>query len=204
MLRLPPLLAANYRLATTREVHSWSFGLVKAARRPGANGWEQRLGTLDDERIFGPVRDLECTCGTYRGPAHRGMICDRCGVKVATPEERRRRFGHIDLPVPLPHPWGDEAELVGTVPVLPAAFLESPAGVGLARSFEGLLEAAACGSRGELRAGLELLVDGLLPAVVFAHEWGLVESPVLARGLVLEGRGEPAEPGAAPDRGGIS
>jgi hypothetical protein len=75
------------------------------------------------------------------------------------------------------------------VPVLPAVFVESPTGAGLARSYEGLAEAAVGGSRSELRAGLERVVDGLLPAVVFAHEWGLAESPVLARGLVLESRG---------------
>jgi hypothetical protein len=203
MLRLPDALASDYRLATAREVHSWSFGLVKAVRRPGVIGWGQRLGTLDDERIFGPLRDLECACGKYRGAGHRGMICDRCGVKVTTADERRGRFGHIDLSVPVPHPLGDDADLVGAVPVLPAAFLGSPAGSGLACAYEGLVEVAANGFGDALRAGLRRLVDGLLPAVVFAHEWGLAEAPVLARGLVLDSRGESAEPSAATDRGGI-
>jgi hypothetical protein len=192
MLRLPAVLAADYRLAAAREVHSWSFGLVTAIRRPGTTGWEQRLGTLDDERIFGPLRDRECACGKYQGAAHRGMICDRCGVKVTTRAERRTRFGHIDLPVPVPHPLGGEAEQVDAVPVLPAAFLGSPAGRELASAYEELVAAAAGESRAELRAGLQRLVDGLFPAVVLAHEWDLAEAPVLARGLVLESRGESA------------
>src|SRR5262245_3654096 len=129
MLRLPAALTSEYRLATAREVYAWSFGLVKATRRPGATGWEQLLGTLDDQRIFGPENDWECACGTYRGPRHEGMVCDRCGVKVTTREERRSRFGHVDLPVPVPHPLGDADDLVGAVPVLPAGFLEAPAGV---------------------------------------------------------------------------
>src|SRR5262245_50451778 len=196
MLRLPELLAAHYRLATAREVHSWSFGLVNAVRRPGRVGWEQRLGTLDDERIFGPTRDMECACGKYRGPAYRGMICDRCGVKVTTPEVRRRRFGHIDLPSPVPHPLGDETDLVSAVPVLPGAFLESPAGGGMARTYEAMVEAAADESRAGLSAGLQRLVDCLLPAMVTVHEWGLAESPVLARGLMLE-RARESEPDKA-------
>ena len=30
----------------------------------------------------GPEKDWECTCGKYRGMKYKGMICDRCGVKV--------------------------------------------------------------------------------------------------------------------------
>jgi hypothetical protein len=188
MLRLPAVMAADYRLATAREVHSWSFGQVRAVRDPGATGWEERFGTLDDPRVFGPVRDFECACGRYRGAAHRNMICDRCGVKVTTRGERRRRFGHIDLPEPVPHPLGDGSELVGAVPVLPAAFFESPAGRALAGAYEELVRAAARQSADDLRIGLKGLVDCLLPAVVLAHEWAVAESPVLARGLVLETR----------------
>jgi hypothetical protein len=193
MLRLPVALASRYRLATAREVHSWSFGQVKALRRPAAGGWEQRVGTLDDQRIFGPIRDFECACGKYRGPAYRGMICDRCGVKVTLPEERRRRFGHIDLPASIPHPLGDESELVAAVPVLPAAFFESPAGIELGRVYEELTRAAIQESGTDLIAGLRRLVDCLLPVAVLAHEWALAESAALARGLVLEFRDEGAE-----------
>ncbi|MDB5313641.1 MAG: DNA-directed polymerase subunit beta [Gemmataceae bacterium] len=195
MLRLPTAFAPGYRLATAREVHCWSFGLVTSARRPGTNSWDQRLGTLEDERIFGPLRDLECACGRYRGAVNRGMICDRCGVKVATREERQRRFGHIDLPVPIPHPLGDETELIDAVPVLPAAFSGSSKGGGLARAYEDLLEAAGR-SRGELRGSLRRLVEELLPVVTFAHEWGLGESSVLVRGLVLASQEETAPPDA--------
>jgi DNA-directed RNA polymerase subunit beta' len=63
-------------------VRSWSFGALQSPREPGAQGWQQRRGTLDDQRILGPLRDFECACGKYQGPRYRGMICDRCGVKL--------------------------------------------------------------------------------------------------------------------------
>jgi hypothetical protein len=66
------------------------------------------------------------------------MICDRCGVKVTTREDRHRRFGHIDLPFPLIHPLGDESDVLMTVPVLPATFWEAPAGNRLAESYDQL------------------------------------------------------------------
>ncbi len=190
MLRLPAVLASRYRLATAHEVHSWSFGLVRTIRHPAAIRWEQRVGTLDDQRIFGPTRDLECACGKYWGAECRGMICDRCGVKVTVREERRRRFGHIELPISIPHPLGDESELVSAVPVLPAIFFESPAGKDLSRAYEGLIQAVTVESQTDIVAGLSRLIDCLLPVVTLAHEWDLTESSVLARGLVLESREE--------------
>ncbi len=190
MLRLPPALAAGYRLATAREVYARSFGSVKAVRRPDAVGWEQCVGTLDDQRAFGPLRDFCCACGKYEGTAHQGMICDRCGVKVTRSDERRRRFGHVDLPVAVPHPLGDESSAgwVTAVPVLPAAFRESAAGVELARAYEELVQAVVTESRAGLATGLRRLVDCLLPIATAAHEWDLAEAPVLAYGLVLERR----------------
>jgi DNA-directed RNA polymerase subunit beta' len=52
------------------------------------------------ERIFGPERDWECFCGKYKGIKHKGIICDRCGVKVTHSRVRRKRMGHINLAAP--------------------------------------------------------------------------------------------------------
>jgi hypothetical protein len=193
MLRLPPVLNARYRLATSSEVHSWSFGLVKTVRRPPAISWEQCIGTLDDQGIFGPLRDFECACGKYWGAEYRGMICDRCGVKVTVREQRRRRFGHIELLDSIPHPLGDESDMVGAIPVLPAVFFESPAGRDLRRAYEDLIEAVTAESWTDIVAGLKYLVDYLLPVATLAHEWDLAESSILARGLILEIQNEGAE-----------
>ena len=57
------------------------------------------------EKIFGPEKDWECSCGKYRGMKYKGMICDRCGVKVTHSRVRRKRMGHIELAVPVVHIW---------------------------------------------------------------------------------------------------
>ena len=57
------------------------------------------------EHIFGPERDWECFCGKYRGVKYKGMICDRCGVKVTHSRVRRKRMGHINLAAPVVHIW---------------------------------------------------------------------------------------------------
>jgi DNA-directed RNA polymerase subunit beta' len=57
------------------------------------------------ERIFGPERDWECSCGKYKGTKFKGIICDRCGVKVTHSRVRRKRMGHINLAAPVVHIW---------------------------------------------------------------------------------------------------
>jgi hypothetical protein len=182
VLRLPEPLGAEYRLATAREVTHCSFGAVKSPLNPSASSWEQRVGTLADERIFGPLRDLECACGKYQGTTRRGMICDRCGVKVTTREARSKRFGHIDLPVEVAHPLGDDADTVSVVPVLPAAFRESPAGRGLESVYERLVTATTVDTA---EVGLRYLIEKLLPVALLAHEWNLGEATILTQALVL-------------------
>ncbi|MBT7656948.1 MAG: DNA-directed RNA polymerase subunit beta', partial [Phycisphaerae bacterium] len=57
------------------------------------------------ERIFGPERDYECGCGKYKGTKFKGIICDRCGVKVTHSRVRRKRMGHINLAASTVHIW---------------------------------------------------------------------------------------------------
>jgi len=200
MSLFPSNLAARYRFATNHEVHSWSFGLLRA-RRVATSGWREhkwrdQRGTLDDQGIFGPLHDCECACGKYRGARFRGMICDICGVKLSSPEVRRVRFGHIDLASEIQHPLADDAHLLSAVPVLPADFVSSPAGASLADLYEELVHLVAL-NRSERAIGvLNRLVHMLLPAVQLADEWRLAEATVLARGLALE----PRQPESEIDR----
>jgi hypothetical protein len=207
MVRLPSSFAAVYRPATDREICSWSFGAVKAPRDLGAASWQARRGTLDDQAIFGPLRDFHCACGKYEGERFRGMICHLCGVKVTTREVRRQRFGHINLPVAVPHPLGEAGEDLSVVPVVPAAFWQAPAGGRLAQVYDELTRAVSSGVSKALAAGhgglpdwtagraaeilageLARLVDLLLPVATFAHEWDLADGQTLARGLALDRR----------------
>ena len=185
MLQLPPVLAARYRPATEREVHSRSFGMLKAPRNPMAMGWEQRRGTLEDQAIFGPVRDFECACGKYRGPKYQNMICDRCGVKLTTRTARRQRFGHIELLGSVVHPLGQSGEHLSTIPVLPAAFVESRGGEHLAELYDELIRSASSESWEGIVGGFNRLLELLLPIVTVAHEWNLQESELLTFGMVF-------------------
>ena len=36
---------------------------------------------------------------------YKGMICDRCGVKITHSRVRRKRMGHIELAAPVVHIW---------------------------------------------------------------------------------------------------
>jgi hypothetical protein len=188
MLHLPPTIAALYRPAADHEVHSRSFGAVKFPRNPKAEGWEQQRNTLADQAIFGPQRDFECVCGKYRGSEHRNMICDRCGVKITTSAARRRRFGHIDLQAFVLHPLGRSEERLSTIPVLPAAFIESREGRRVGECYDDLARSALSGSLGEMVSGLNQLVELLLPLATIAHDWSLQDAKTFAWGLALERR----------------
>jgi hypothetical protein len=188
MLHLTPPLAEACRPATDYEVYSRSYGVLKAPRRPEAGSWQARRGTLDDQAAFGPLRDCECACGLFRGPDHRGKICHICGVKVATPAVRRERFGHIDLPTPLLHPFGCQGESLSALPVLPAAFIASPAGAPMAELYEEVLRACATGNSDVVFGVVERLFSFLLPAARLAVGWALAERDVFVHGLALEWR----------------
>ena len=92
-------------LASPNDIRSWSFGEVKKPETINYRTYRAEKDGLFCERIFGPERDWECFCGKYRGTKHKGMICDRCGVKVTHSRVRRKRMGHINLAAPIVHIW---------------------------------------------------------------------------------------------------
>lgn len=185
MAKLPDEIVMGYRVATTSEVHSWSYGAVTGVRRQTAQGWEERRGTLDDESIFGPKRDFGCACGKYRQMKDKDIICDRCGCKVTTKDERRRRFAHVNLEVALAHPMGEFPGMVEAWPVLPAAFFESSAGRELAEAYDALVSANNASSPSELATAAAGLSRILLPPAVEALRWNLQEAETLLCGMCL-------------------
>jgi DNA-directed RNA polymerase subunit beta' len=92
-------------LASPNDIRSWSFGEVKKPETINYRTYRPEKDGLFCERIFGPERDWECACGKYKGTKHKGMICDRCGVKVTHSRVRRKRMGHINLAAPVVHIW---------------------------------------------------------------------------------------------------
>jgi len=92
-------------LARPHDIRSWSFGEVKKPETINYRTYRPEKDGLFCERIFGPEKDWECSCGKYRGMKYKGMICDRCGVKVTHSRVRRKRMGHIELAAPIVHIW---------------------------------------------------------------------------------------------------
>ena len=97
--------AVRISLASPHDIRSWSFGEVKKPETINYHTYRPEKDGLFCERIFGPEKDWECACGKYRGMKYKGMICDRCGVKITHSRVRRKRFGHIELAAPVVHIW---------------------------------------------------------------------------------------------------
>jgi len=92
-------------VASPENIRSWSKGEVKNPETINYRTFKPEKGGLFCERIFGPVKDWECSCGKYKRIKHRGVVCDRCGVEVTLARVRRERMGHIELSVPVSHIW---------------------------------------------------------------------------------------------------
>ncbi|MBM3832358.1 MAG: DNA-directed RNA polymerase subunit beta' [Verrucomicrobia bacterium] len=92
-------------VASPESIRSWSKGEVKNPETINYRTFKPEKGGLFCERIFGPVKDWECSCGKYKRIKHRGVVCDRCGVEVTLSRVRRERMGHIELAVPVSHIW---------------------------------------------------------------------------------------------------
>ena len=93
------------QLASPNDIRSWSFGEVKKPETINYRTYRAEKDGLFCERIFGPERDWECSCGKYKGTKYKGIICDRCQVKVTHSRVRRKRMGHINLAAPIVHIW---------------------------------------------------------------------------------------------------
>ncbi len=103
--RINDYASVKISLARPHDIRSWSFGEVKKPETINYRTYRPEKDGLFCERIFGPEKDWECACGKYRGMKYKGMICDRCGVKVTHSRVRRKRMGHIELAAPVVHIW---------------------------------------------------------------------------------------------------
>jgi DNA-directed RNA polymerase subunit beta' len=97
--------SVRIQLASPSDIRSWSFGEVKKPETINYRTYRAEKDGLFCERIFGPERDWECSCGKFKGTKYKGIICDRCGVKVTHSRVRRKRMGHINLAAPIVHIW---------------------------------------------------------------------------------------------------
>ena len=97
--------AVSIALASPETIRNWSHGEVKNPETINYRTYRPERDGLFCERIFGPTKDWECSCGKFKRIKHKGVICDRCGVEVTQARVRRERMGHIELAVPVSHIW---------------------------------------------------------------------------------------------------
>ena len=99
------IASVSIRMASPTDIRNWSYGEVRKPETINYRTYRSEKDGLFCERIFGPEKDYECSCGKYKGIKHKGIVCDRCGVKVTHSRERRVRMGHINLAAPVAHIW---------------------------------------------------------------------------------------------------
>lgn len=92
-------------LASAESVRSESRGEVKKPETINYRTFKPERDGLFCAKIFGPIKDYECSCGKYKRMKHRGVICEKCGVELTVAKVRRERMGHIELASPVAHIW---------------------------------------------------------------------------------------------------
>jgi len=92
-------------IASPEKIREWSYGEVKKSETINYRTQKPEKDGLFCEKIFGPVKDWECHCGKYKRIRYKGVVCEKCGVKVTKAKVRRERMGHIELAAPVSHIW---------------------------------------------------------------------------------------------------
>ena len=80
-------------------------GEVQKSETINYRTFKPEMDGLFCERIFGPTKSLECSCGKYKRVRYEGLICERCGVELTESRVRRHRMGYVNLIYPITHVW---------------------------------------------------------------------------------------------------
>ena len=105
MIEVNNIKGIKIGIASPEKIRSWSYGEVKKPETINYRTLKPERDGLYCEKIFGPSKDYECSCGKYKRLRYKNVICDRCGVEVTKSKVRRERMGHIELASPCSHIW---------------------------------------------------------------------------------------------------
>ena len=105
MMEANKLEALRIAIASPDKIRSWSYGEVKKPETINYRTLKPERDGLFCEKIFGPTKDYECSCGKYKKVRYKGIVCDKCGVEVTKAKVRRERMGHIELATSVSHIW---------------------------------------------------------------------------------------------------
>ena len=105
MIEVNKFEALKIGIASSDKIREWSYGEVKKPETINYRTLKPERDGLFCEKIFGPSKDFECSCGKYKRIRYKNIVCDRCGVEVTRSKVRRERMGHIELASPVSHIW---------------------------------------------------------------------------------------------------
>lgn len=105
MSELQEFGAMRMKIASPEKIRSWSHGEVKKPETINYRTLKPEKDGLFCEKIFGPTKDYECSCGKYKRIRYKGVVCEKCGVEVTKSKVRSERMGHIELAAPVSHIW---------------------------------------------------------------------------------------------------
>ena len=63
-------------LASMEDIESWSHGAVDNPDTVNYRTGKPKAGGLFCESIFGPVKNFECSCGKYKWPRYKWIVCE--------------------------------------------------------------------------------------------------------------------------------
>ena len=107
MFELTNLDSIQIGMASSEQILAWSYGEVSKPETINYRTLKPERDGLYCERIFGPQKDWECSCGKYKRVKFKDKekVCDKCGVQITRAKVRRERMGHIALAAPVSHIW---------------------------------------------------------------------------------------------------
>ena len=105
MLEVNNIKGIKISIASPEKIREWSYGEIKKPETINYRTLKPERDGLFCEKIFGPSKDYECSCGKYKRLRYKNVVCDRCGVEVTKSKVRRERMGHIELASPCSHIW---------------------------------------------------------------------------------------------------
>ena len=105
MIEVNNIKGIRIGIASPEKIRSWSYGEIKKPETINYRTLKPERDGLFCEKIFGPTKDFECSCGKYKRLRYKNVVCDRCGVEVTRSKVRRERMGHIELASPCSHIW---------------------------------------------------------------------------------------------------
>nr|AOC61622.1 beta' subunit of RNA polymerase [Gloeotilopsis planctonica] len=112
-IKLNQLTFLRLSLASPKRIKKWSqrllsngeiIGEVTNANTVNYKTLNPEKGGLFCERVFGPVKDFQCSCGKQKSKSHP-KVCPNCGVEFISSQNRRYKMGYIQLVVPVTHVW---------------------------------------------------------------------------------------------------